>query len=386
MPNQMTVAVYYNNNDIRIETRPIPTINDNEMLIHVKASGICGSDVMQWYRIKKAPLILGHEIAGDITQIGKNVTGYKIGDRVFVSHHVPCNTCEFCLQGQHTICHTLHSTNFDPGGFAEYLRVPAINVDRGVFKLPDSMTYDEGVFIEPFACVIRGMHNAGFKAGQRVLILGSGISGLLFIKLAKAWGAQQVLATDITDFRLQSAKKAGATTTINAKDDVPAAVKKATDDRLVDLAVICTGAPPAVQQALKSVRPGGTVLLFAPTEPGVQIPCDLFEVWNKQLRIVSTYAGSPRDISEAVALLAGTQIKIEDLITHRLPLSEAGVFHSSRRHRIPSRSSSSRNMHLAVGEDTQVGPTVREKVHSVDVEGRIDVTQRHGCPDAENTD
>ena len=321
--NTMKVAVYYNNHDVRIETRPIPTINDNELLVKVKASGICGSDVMEWYRIKKAPRILGHEIAGDIIQVGANVKTYKAGDRVFVSHHVPCNTCDYCLQGHHTLCHTLHTTNFDPGGFAEYLRVPAINVDRGVFKLPDTMTYDEGVFIEPFACVIRGLHTADFKAGQRVLILGSGISGLLFIKLANAWGAKQILATDITDFRLKSATKAGAQTVINAKDDVPAAVTKATDGHLADIAVICTGAPPAVQQALKSVRPGGTVLLFAPTEPGVQIPCDLFDIWNKQLRIVSTYAGSPRDIAEAVSLLASHQVHIDDLITHRLPLTEA---------------------------------------------------------------
>lgn len=323
MPKTMTVAVYYNNHDVRIETRPIPTINPNELLVHVKASGICGSDVMEWYRIKKAPRILGHEIAGDIIQVGTNVTTYKPGDRVFVSHHVPCNTCDFCLQSHHTLCHTLHSTNFDPGGFAEYLRVPAINVDRGVFKLPDTMTYDEGVFIEPFACVIRGMHTAGFKAGQRVLVLGSGISGLLFIKLARAWGANQILATDITPFRLQSATKAGADSSINAKDDVPSAVKKATNDHLVDLAVISTGAPSAVQQAVNSIRPGGTILLFAPTEPGIQIPINLYEIWNKQVKIVSTYAGSPKDIIEAINLLAHHQVKIDDLITHRLPLSEA---------------------------------------------------------------
>jgi len=319
----MDVAVYYNNHDIRIEQRPIPTITDNELLVKVKASGICGSDVMEWYRIKKAPRILGHEIAGDIVSVGANIKTYKTGDRVFVSHHVPCNTCDYCLHGQQTLCRTLHTTNFDPGGFAQYLRVPAINVDRGVFSLPDSMSYDEAVFIEPFACVIRGLRQAGFTAGQRILILGSGISGLLFIKLAKAWGAHQIIATDITEFRLQAAKRSGADITINARDDVPTAVKNATAGRLADLAITCTGAPPAVQQALSSVRPGGTVLFFAPTEPGAKIPCDFFDVWNRQLRIVSTYAGSPQDITEAVNLLARKQVGVDDLITHRLPLREA---------------------------------------------------------------
>ncbi len=319
----MNVAVYYNNNDVRLEQRPIPNIAPDELLVRVKASGICGSDVMEWYRIKKAPRILGHEIAGDIVEVGSKVKTYKVGDRVFVSHHVPCNTCEFCLHGQQTLCHTLHSTNFDPGGFVQYLRVPAINVDRGVFLLPDAMSYDQGVFVEPFACAIRGLRQAGFSAGQRILVLGSGISGLLFIKLAKAWGARQIIATDITAFRLQAATRCGADMTINARDDVAARVKDATAGHLADLAVVSTGAQSAVQQALASVRPGGTVLLFAPTEPGVQVPCDLFEVWNKQLRIVSTYAGSPRDITEAVSLLASKQVEIEDLITHRLPLSEA---------------------------------------------------------------
>jgi len=150
------VAVYYNNNDVRLEEMPVPAIGQHEMLVRVEASGICGSDVMEWYRIMRAPLVLGHEIAGTIAEVGKDVTRYKVGDRVFVSHHVPCNTCRYCLAGHHTVCDTLRSTNFDPGGFAEYLRVPAINVDRGVFLLSDEMSFDQGVFIEPLACVYRG--------------------------------------------------------------------------------------------------------------------------------------------------------------------------------------------------------------------------------------
>ena len=241
----MKVAMYYNNNDVRIEEMPVPSIGDNELLVKVKASGICGSDVMEWYRIKKAPRVLGHEITGDIVEIGKNVKKYKIGDRVFVSHHVPCNTCRFCLNNQQTLCHTLHSTNFYPGGFAEYLRVPEINVDRGVFVLPKEMSYDEGVFIEPLACVVRGLKTAEMKPGQTVLVIGSGISGLLQIKLAKAWKAGKILATDIEEYRLKAAKKFGADVSHKCKDNVPEQVKKHNDGKLADLVVICTG---AVQQ------------------------------------------------------------------------------------------------------------------------------------------
>jgi L-iditol 2-dehydrogenase len=278
---------------------------------------------MEWYRIKKAPRILGHEITGDIVEIGKNVRKYKIGDRVFVSHHVPCYTCKFCLNNQQTLCHTLHSTNFYPGGFAEYLRVPEINVDRGVFVLPKEMSYDEGVFIEPLACVVRGLKRAEMKQGQTVLIIGSGISGLLQIKLVKSWKARKILATDVEKYRLKAAKRFGADVVINAKDDVPEQVKKHNDGKLADLVIICTGAVSAVKQALKSVESGGTILFFAPTEPGIDVPFPLFELWNKQITMVSTYAGSPEDINTAIDLIKSKKVNVVDMISHILPLSEA---------------------------------------------------------------
>lgn len=319
----MKVAMYYNNNDVRIEELPIPTIGDTELLVKVKASGICGSDVMEWYRIKKAPKVLGHEITGEIVDIGKHVKKYNVGDRVFVSHHVPCNTCRFCTNNQQTLCHTLHTTNFFPGGFAEYLRVPEINVDRGVFILPQGMSYEEGVFIEPLACVIRGMRTAGMKSGQTVLIIGSGISGLLQIKLAKAWNAEKIFATDVVDYRLQAARRFGADVVINARENIPEMIKKHNGGRLADLVVLSTGALPAVQQTLRSVDSGGTILFFAPTEPGVDVPFPLFDLWNKQITMVSTYAGSPGDITSAIELISSKKILVTDMISHTLPLVEA---------------------------------------------------------------
>jgi len=319
----MKVAMYYNNNDVRIEELPVPAIGDHEILVKIIASGICGSDVMEWYRVKKAPRVLGHEITGDIADVGAQVKNYKVGDRVFVSHHVPDNTCRFCLNDQHTLCHTLHTTNFYPGGFAEYIRVPEINVDRGVFLLPKELSYDEGVFIEPLACVIRGLRTARMKPGQTMLVIGSGISGLLFIKLACAWGAGRIIATDIDAYRLDAAKKFGADHTINARDNVPEQIKQHNDGRLADLVVISTGAPAAVQQGLRSVQEGGAVLFFAPTQPGNDIPFPLFDLWNKQITMVSTYAGSPKDIQLAIDCLTQKKLIVTDMITHKLPLKEA---------------------------------------------------------------
>jgi L-iditol 2-dehydrogenase len=294
------------------------------MLVKVYSSGICGSDVLEWYRIKKAPRVLGHEIAGEIVKVGKNVKKYGIGDRVFVSHHVPCNDCRYCLEDKHTLCGTLHSTNFDPGGFAEYIRIPKINVDTGVFTLPHEVSYDEGVFIEPLACVVRGLEIAKFKSGQSILIIGSGISGILHIKLARALGASRIIAVDINDYRLKMADKLGADVTIHAKEDIPELVKKNNNGCLTDLVVTCTGAVSAVEQALQTVDSGGTILFFAPTEPGIKIPFPLFDLWNKGVTMVSTYAGSPKDIKKAIELIKSNKVKVTDMITHKLPLSETG--------------------------------------------------------------
>jgi len=288
----------------------------------VEASGICGSDVMEWYRIKKAPLVLGHEISGVIVKTGKNVKDFKNGDRVFVTHHVPCNKCDFCKRGQHTLCKTLHSTKFYPGGFAQYLRVPEINVKTGTFKLPDEISFDEGTFIEPLACVVRGFRVAGFKPDRVFLIIGSGIAGLLNIKMAKTLGAKKIFATDINKFRLDFAKKTGADVAIHAKENINNVIREYNNGELPDYVILCTGAPTAVTQALNSVAPGGTILFFAPTEPGVEIPFPLFDLWNKQISMFSTYAGAPDDIKEAIKLLKSKKIKVTDMITHKLPMDK----------------------------------------------------------------
>ncbi|MFQ6092755.1 MAG: zinc-dependent dehydrogenase [bacterium] len=320
----MRVAMYYNNRDVRLEEMPKPKIGPGELLVKVMASGICGSDVMEWYRIKKAPLVLGHEIAGEIVQVGEGV-GYKIGDRVFVSHHVPCNTCRYCLNGHHTVCQTLRTTNFDPGGFAEYIRVPPINVDRGTFLLPDEISFEEGTFIEPLACTVRGQRRAGLRPGQSVLVLGSGISGLLHIKLARALGAGRIVATDINEYRLKAASQFGADATIHAQEDVPNRLREVNDGRLADLVIVCTAATSAIAQAFQSAERGGTILFFAPTEPGVDVSIPLWDLWHDQITMVSTYAGSPRDIAEAIELIRVGRVRVREMITHRLSLAETGL-------------------------------------------------------------
>jgi L-iditol 2-dehydrogenase len=320
----MRIAVYYNNSDIRLEERPVPPIGSGEILVRVIASGICGSDVMEWYRVKKAPLVLGHEIAGEIAAVGEKVTRYKVGDRVFVSHHIPCNTCHYCLRGYHTACETLHTTNYDPGGFAEYIRIPRLNVDRGVFVLPDEVSFDAGVFVEPLACVIRGQRIANLQPGQAVLILGSGISGMLHLLLARTLGAGRIVTTDISAYRLEMARQLGADAIFDAREDIPARLREINDDRLADLVIVCTGALSAFKQALQLVDRGGTILCFATTEPGVDLPVPINEFWRNEIKLMPSYGNSPLDATQAIELIRSGRVPVEKMITHRLPLTETG--------------------------------------------------------------
>ncbi|MCF6157053.1 MAG: alcohol dehydrogenase [wastewater metagenome] len=318
----MRVAMYYNNRDIRIEEMPTPGINRGELLVKVIASGICGSDVMEWYRIRKAPLVLGHEIAGEVVALGEEVKHYKVGDRVTVAHHVPCNTCHYCLDGHYSVCETLRTTNFSPGGFSEYIRIPHINVDRGTFILPDEISYEEGTFIEPLACTLLAQRKAHLRPGQTILILGSGISGLLHIKLARALGVGRIFATDITEYRLKMAKQSGADYTVHAKEDIPAYLRSLNNGRLADLAIVCTGAPPAIAQAFNSVDRGGTILFFAPTEPEVMTSMNLWNLWRNCNSLITSYAGPPADMKAAIELIHAGRVTVRDLITHTLGLAD----------------------------------------------------------------
>jgi L-iditol 2-dehydrogenase len=321
----MKAALYYGKDDLRIEDMPVPEISAGEILVRVRSSGICGSDVMHWYRAGRGPLVLGHEIAGEVVSVGEGVAGYRQGDRIAAAHHVPCNTCHYCRSGHHTVCETLRKTNFFPGGFSEYLRLPPINVDRGIFRLPEEMTFDEATFIEPLACVFRGQRLAGMDMGKSVLVIGSGISGLLHIQLARALGAAVVAATDINPFRMHAAKIHGADHVFSAAEDVPSRLREVNGGRPADIVILTAGAAPAIRQAFSSVDRGGAILFFAPAVQGVSIPLpvnDLF--WRNEITLTSSYAANYDEHMRAMELIRQKRVDVGAMITHTLPLSEIG--------------------------------------------------------------
>ena len=321
----MFVAVYYNNSDIRLEQVPVPDIGPGEILMKVHASGICGSDVLEWYRLHKAPLVLGHEVAGQVVKVGERVKDFKEGDRIVAAHHVPCNTCFYCLTGHQTACDTLRRTNFDPGGFSEYIRLPAINVDRGTFPMPDGLSYEEATFHEPLGCVLRAFRKAQLQPGQNVLVLGSGIAGMLIIHVAKILGAGKILAVDKVSYRLDMARKYGADEAVSPSPKTSSYLKEMNLGRLADLVFVSTGAQQAHHQALECVERGGKVLFFGLTDPDFKLPVSINNLFvRNDITLTTSYGASPYDSWQALELMRAGRVDVGGMISHRLPLKDTG--------------------------------------------------------------
>ena len=316
----MKAAVWHNNRDIRLEEVPRPQPGPREMLVKVHSCGICGSDVVEWYRLPRAPLVQGHEIGAEVVEVGEKVSVYRPGDRVCVAPKVPCLECRTCRAGHYPACAEVKVRL--PGGFAELILVPEALVERGTYRLPAGMSYDQGTFIEPLACVVRSQRLAGLEAGQSVLIMGCGMSGLLQVRLARARGCR-VAATDVNPDRLALARASGADVTLAAGDaaDVPALLEAALG-RQADAVIVCTSAAAAVADAWRCVDRGGAVVFFAVPGPERPATVPFSDLWTREIRILTAYYCGPPDLVESLRLLETGAITVDDMITHRLPLRD----------------------------------------------------------------
>jgi L-iditol 2-dehydrogenase len=314
----MKVSVWYSNADIRIEEKPRPQPGDKEMLVKVIACGICGSDIVEWYRSPRAPLVQGHEIGAEVIEVGRSITKYKPGDPVFIAPKVPCMQCNYCNNGQFPVCSNVSERL--PGGFAEYVLVPQALVERGTYLLPQNMNYDQSTFIEPLACVVRAQQLAAVNKNQTVMLMGSGMSGLLHLKLAKAKQCR-VIATDKNPKRLEFAERMGADITIDAATNVPERLV-VENRRLADVVILCTSAVEAVDQAWKCVDKGGVIVFFAVPGPGKKISIPINDFWTRETKIITSYYCGPPDIEAAINLIETETITVDDMITARLPLQD----------------------------------------------------------------
>jgi L-iditol 2-dehydrogenase len=302
----------------------IPELKHGEVLIKLASAGICGTDVEKVHGAYGPGGILGHEVSGTIASVGDEVTDLRKSDRVIAHHHVPCYDCHYCRQGDHTMCDLFRRTNFDPCGLAEYFRVPEINVTRGgVVRLPSEVGFEEGAMIEPTACCVRALHKAEVKPGERVLVVGLGPTGLTQIQLLRNVGASTIIGVDVLPHRLEMARKLGASETIDSSSrGIPDYVTRLT--RIgVDLAIVSTGNPKAIQPALASVRKGGKLLLFGAPAQGSTIDLDVGALFSRQISIVTSYSCVESDIHTALGFLTRGDIDLRSMVSDRFALREA---------------------------------------------------------------
>jgi L-iditol 2-dehydrogenase len=288
------------------------------MLLKVISCGICGSDIVEWYRLPRAPLVQGHEIGGEVVKVGDAVRKYEAGDRVFVAPKVPCMECDYCKNGHYPVCSSVNERL--PGGFAEYILVPEFLLEHGTYLLPENISYDLSTFIEPLACIVRAQKLAGVKKGQTVMVLGCGVSGLLHIKLAKAKNCK-VIAIDINTKKLEFAKKNGADILIHAEGNISeqlASIKH----KMADAVFLCTSALSAIDLAWKCVDKGGVIVFYAVPGPEKKVTIPINDFWRKEIRVITSYYCGPPDIEEAIKLIEEKRIELEDMVTHRFPLKD----------------------------------------------------------------
>lgn len=317
MTASMRAAVLYDVDDIRIEIRSIPAIGPGEVLVRTGASGICSGDVMGWYVRRKAPLVLGHEPAGTIVQTGDGVESFSVGDRVFVHHHAPCFSCRACSRAEYVQCTTWRRTSIDPGGVAEYFRVPRENL-ADTLRLPDGVSFADGSLVEPLACVVKSLRRSGVRRGDRLHVIGLGVMGMMHAFAAQHLGVQ-VSGFDLLEERRAFAQRHGVRIT--------AAGERADAD-----VVICgPGSGQALRDALACAQAGGTVMMFTPLEPGVPLTLDANDFYFRDIRLVASYSCGPPDTRSALALIERGVVTAEGLGATLYPLEEAARAYAALR-------------------------------------------------------
>jgi L-iditol 2-dehydrogenase len=303
----MRVARSVGVREVRVEEDPDPVAGDGEVVARVLACGVCGSDVLDAWVARKVPAVLGHELCAEVTEVGAGVMGVAVGDRVVVHHHAPCGECRRCRRGHETLCEQFRATRLHPGGFAERVRVPADLVDE--LLVLDGLDPERATFVEPLACVLRAFDRCGLRAGDSLLVVGTGTSGLLAVAAAHARAVEAVWAREPRPERLERALALGADRHGN---------------ELVDVAMVCTTKPAAIADGFAAVAPGGALCLYAPPDPGQALDLDGHALYVSEIDVCASYSAGPRDMRAALALIASGRIDPLSLVTHRMGLADTG--------------------------------------------------------------
>jgi len=320
----MLAVEYHANDDVRIVELPVPEIRVGELLVRLRACGLCASDVMEWYMKPRAPVYPGHEPVGVIAAVGEGVQGFMVGQPVFVHHHVPCMICHFCQRGSFSQCATFRSTRLYPGGLAEFIRVPAANVQLDVLPLPGDVTFEAATLIEPLACCVRGINRAAIQPGDSVLVLGAGSNGLMLAQLAQQRGAIPVIIVDPIPYRRQRALEVGIDYVLDPQEQsLLEQVFAVNSGRRPDIVIVTPSSIGAMKQGVELAGPGGTVLLFAPSPPSEVLAITPHRLFFQEITLRTSYSAGPYETRLALDLLRDGRIRAEQVITHRFALQDA---------------------------------------------------------------
>jgi L-iditol 2-dehydrogenase len=318
----MKVARLYDSSDIRFEDEPIPQVGPGEALVKTRICGICSGDVMGWYMKKKAPLVFGHEPAGEVIAVGSGVSNFRPGDRVFVHHHAPCFSCRACQRGEFVQCITWRTSRIIPGGMAEYFLVPKENLSGDTLRLPNDLSFADGSLIEPTACVVKSLRKSGLQGGESVLIIGLGIMGQLHVALARHAGAEQVLGTDFVAYRRDKARQLGADMAFDPSEgNVVDQLRDHTNSDMAEVVIVGPGSVEAMELGLRCVAKGGTVVFFTTSTPDARLSVSPYELYFNEIRLIPSYSCGPNDTREALRLIGDGVVTTEQFITHRYPFA-----------------------------------------------------------------
>lgn len=319
----MRSAICQETGSMTLVELPRPEVGPGELLVRVRACGICGTDLLKLYNSAVAkPIQLGHEVIGVVAAMGAGVAGWQVGQRLALAHHVPCYVCHYCRHGNYSMCATFKASNIRPGGFSEYVLASATHVAHTTLALPDDMPDARAVFVEPLACCVRALKRVALLPGDTALVVGSGAIGLLFLALLRQQPIQ-LAALDLRADRLEQARDWGATLALDAADAAtPELLRAATGGRGVDLAVLTVATPATFAQALEMLRDGGTILIFGAKPGDSPAATELWEVYRREITVISSYSPAPADLHEALELLRRPDFALEQLVTHQLPLAQ----------------------------------------------------------------
>jgi L-iditol 2-dehydrogenase len=331
VPTTMRAAVYRGVNDVRVETIAVPEIGAGEVLVKIHTCGICGTDLKKIHTgSHDAPRVFGHEMAGTIVRVGTGVNGFAVGDRVMAYHHIPCGECYYCRKQTFAQCEVYKkvgcTAGFAPsgGGFAEYIRVMDWIVRRGLVKIPDDVPFEQAAFIEPVNTCYKAVQLLDLQPDETVLVIGQGPIGILLAALARKTGAR-VLTSDLHAERHAVAAKFGLEHPLDARGDVVAAAKAATEGRGADVALLAVGGDALIRVAMDAIRPGGRVMLFAATQHG-EAPFDPAAVCMDEKTLMGSYSSSVAindDVARLVLEGYGSGFDLTALISHRFSLEDA---------------------------------------------------------------